>query len=182
VKHVHRFEEGIDRRKIEDLLKSLRHPNSPRCVYVNSPGGAFEFFSELGPAIERLGITTLSGNVRSAAVILFLLGHRRVADLSSTFFFHEVRTLVGDGGVITITDLESVREYDRQMSGKKREVYQEWLRRMELAQRWFVQFIQGRTGVPASTFLNLMRSEATISPHEALRYGIVHEIVSAYER
>ena len=110
------FQTLVRKKSVEGLLEALKRANAPRQVYVDSPGGSFEFFSTLGPAISRRGITTLSGNVRSAAIILFLLGHTRRAFPNSTFFFHEVRTLVGPHGEITIADLEEVQEYEQEMS------------------------------------------------------------------
>ncbi len=173
------FNAEISRSTVERLLVRLRSANSPNRVYVSSPGGTFDFFSVLGPAIQRQGIVTLSGDVRSAAVILFLLGHVRQALPDATFFFHEVRTFVGQGGQVTVADLEDAEEHERIMSAEGRDAYQEWRRGMKMAQAWFTHFISAQTGFPASTFLNLMRAEATLSAREAVRYGIVHEIVPA---
>jgi ATP-dependent protease ClpP protease subunit len=145
-------------------------------VVVDSPGGRFEFFSVVGPAIERRGITMLAGNVRSAAVILYLLGHRRLAFQDSVFFFHEVRTLV-DGAEITLTDLEEVEEYASRMRADHREHFEEWGHQMRTAQAWFVRFIAEQTRVPPDVFLNLMREEATLNAREAMHLGIVHEII-----
>jgi ATP-dependent protease ClpP protease subunit len=170
------FQTPIDRLSVEGLMTQLNQANAPRIVFVDSPGGEFEFFSVVGPQIQRRGITTLAGEVASAAVILYLLGHERLALPSSTFFFHEVRTLVNENGAVTLTDLQSVREFEREMSGQKREVLQHWYNQMALAQRWFIHFIHERTGLSSNVFLNLMRSEATLSASDALRYGIVHRV------
>ncbi len=171
------FDEEIRRSSVNRLLGRLCQAGSPRHVIVDSPGGQFDFFSTLGPAIERQGIVTLARDVRSAAVILFLLGHFRQAFPDSTFFFHEVRAMVGPVGEITITDLEEVEEYEREMSGRGREFYQEWRNQMRAAQNWFLRFVAERTGVPVPLFLGLMRSNATLSSREAVHYGIAHEVV-----
>lgn len=171
------FEQVIDQRTVENLLTALGKANAPDGIYVNSPGGSFEFFSILGPALQRRGIVTLSGNVRSAAVILALLGRRRYALPDATFFFHEVRTLVRRSGAITVCDLEEVLEYQDRMSGEMREGFKEWLHQMHQAQNWFLHFLSQATGIPQSTFRNLMRSEATLTAQEARRYQIVHEIL-----
>lgn len=173
------FEGMIHQYSIEHLLEELRRTNAPRNVYVSSPGGSFEFFSVLGPAIEQRGIVTLSGDVRSAAIILYLLGHRRQALPDATFFFHEVRTLVGGQGNITIADLEEVEEYQEYLSHEHREYIDEWMSQMKAAQAWFLHFLREKTGIPTGTFLNLMRNEATLTAKDAVRYGIVHEIISA---
>ena len=171
------FYDTIDRFSIEDLLVSLRAADAPQCVYVDSPGGAFEFFSSVAPAIHRRGIVTIAGNVRSAAIILSLLGYKRQAFPDSAFFFHEVRAFVNGTDDVTVCDVEDVLEYQEEMFGKEREAFQEWLRRMKVAQGWFLGFIAEKTQLPASVFLNLMRSEATLTAREAVRYGIVHEIL-----
>ncbi len=172
------YEGIIERTSVEDLISEIRKPNTPKAVYVNSPGGKFEFFQTLGPAIERQGITTLSGDVRSAAVILYLLGQNRLAYPDAQFFFHEVRTLVEPSGTISITEMEEVRDFTyRYMDGQTREGFGEWARQMKSAQNWFLNFMTERTGVNKNVFLNLMRKEATLSSNDAVRYGIVHRIV-----
>src|SRR5688572_9220964 len=129
MQHI-RFEEEIHQSSIEELLNKLRQVNAPRCVYVSSPGGTFEFFSSLGPAIDYHNIVTVADKVCSAAVILYLLGRTRQALPDSFFFFHEVRTLVGPSNEITIADLESVREYAEMMSEERQDVYRQWLKQM----------------------------------------------------
>jgi ATP-dependent protease ClpP protease subunit len=171
------FEEKISEETVDGLLLSLQRPDAPQCVYVSSPGGRFDFFSSRAPSIERRGIITLAGDVYSAAIILFLLGRSRRAFPSATFFFHEVRTLI-NGHAVTICDVEMVRRYfEDEVMAEKREVIEEWLRRMRAAQGWFLSFMKEQTGIPTATLLNFMRSKATLSAREALHYGIIHEIV-----
>lgn len=174
---VYNFRDEIKRSSVDRLMRGLRTSEPPTHVLVDSPGGEFDFFSTVGPAIERRGITTLAGDVRSAAVILYLLGYSRQSFPDSTFFFHEVRAHVGRDTQITLTDLEEFEELEAEMSGKPREQYEEWKRNLRFAQNWFVDFINRKTGVPASMFLSLMRSEATLSAREAVHYGISHEVV-----
>lgn len=171
------FDQEIDRRSIERLLVRLKSANAPRRVLVDSPGGEFEFFSVLGPAIERRGIITMAGDVKSAAVILFLLGQTRQALPDSEFYFHEVRAHVRGEGEITISSLEEFEEYERKMSGGRREAYQQWKRNMKAAEAWFLDFMSQRTGLRPAVFQNLMRKEVTLSARDAVHYGIVHEIV-----
>lgn len=172
------FKERIGKRTVERLVRTLRVAGAPRKVFVHSPGGEFEMFSVLGPVIERQGITTLAGDVRSAAVVLYLLGHKRLAFPDSTFFFHEVRTLVHSGEGITITNLEEVEEYSHYMYGRDREEYQDWKRQMRFAQQWFIGFISQKTGMRPDVFLNLMRSNATLDARQAVAYGIAHKVMS----
>ncbi len=169
------FQDTLTRPSIERLLSSLRGANGPKGLYVDSPGGEFEHFSVLGPAIERQHIVTLAGNVRSAAIILFLLGHQRYAQPDSTFFFHQVHTLV-KGTTVNLCDLEETAEYEQWLSAYRREHLQEWRRQMRMAQTWFVNFIAEKTGLSPGVFQNLMRAEATLSVREAMRYGIVHRV------
>lgn len=130
-----------------------------------------------------MGISTIAGNVRSSAVLLFLLGHQRYSLPDSTFFFHEIRALVGDpkdsNSAITICNLEYVQDYYKdQIKGQQKEIVQEWHRRMKSAQSWFIQFISETTRVPAPTFLDLMRCNATLSARDAVRYGLAQSIVA----
>lgn len=171
------FYDEIDTTSISILMRRLRTSDPPTHVLVDSPGGEFDFFSTLGPAIERRGITTVAGNVHSAAVILYLLGHNRKSFADSTFFFHEVRAHVASGDQITLTDLEEFEELEVKMSGEPREKYEEWKKNLRFAQFWFLDFITRKTGISSSVFLALMRSEVTLSAREAVHYGIAHEIV-----
>jgi ATP-dependent protease ClpP protease subunit len=171
--------------KVEGLIDQLQRIDAgPRQqVWIESNGGQFEFFSVLGPPLCRLGFTSVGCDVHSAAVALHLLGHRRIALPSANFFFHEVRSLVNGGGVITICTLEEVlnREAKLWKDGAKREFIQEWYNRMRNAQGWFLQFIGQQTGMSPPIFLNLMRENAVLSAREAVRYGLVHQIMSESE-
>jgi ATP-dependent protease ClpP protease subunit len=180
------FECEISRNSIEALLTTLRKTDAPQPqgVHIHSPGGEFEFFSELAPAIERRGIVTLTEEARSSAVLLALLGHRRQAMPKATFFFHEVRAFFrvpeapGQEISMTVSDLDTLFEYEEEViSALKREQIAEWRRRTVSAQDWFVGFMGQKTGLAPGVFRNLMKANATLSAREALRYGIVHEIM-----
>lgn len=171
------FQQDISGSAIDDLLVKLKMANAPDGVYVDSPGGEFKFFATMAPAIERRGIITLAGDVRSAANILYILGHNRYATEDSTFFFHEVRALVS-GQDITICDLELVLEFQEYMQAEHREEFEEWLRQMKMAQGWFQEFIAKRTDLRPGVFADLMRANATLDAREAMRHGIVHRITS----
>jgi ATP-dependent protease ClpP protease subunit len=171
------FYRRISAESVVDLMEQLGKADAPNGVYVSSPGGRFEFFAELAPAIDRRGIVTLSGNVRSAAVILALLGQTRYAFPDSTFFFHEIRTLIELNGGVTICDLQEAMEAQERMEAEQREFFEEWLRRMRMAQNWFIGFIAEKTGIRPAVFLDLMRQNATLDAREAVQYGIVHQIV-----
>ena len=180
------FARPVSKRSIENLMISLKSANAHDCVYVDSPGGEFEFFSVFAPVIRRMGINTIGGDVRSAAVLLLLLGQYRYALPDSSFFFHEVRALVGNpcnsNNMVTICDLDYVQDfYKDQIEGQEKEIMQEWHRRMQAAQTWFLQFISEATLVPIPTFLSFMRGNTTLSAREAQRYGIVHRVISEDE-
>lgn len=170
------FNDTVSRESTVELLNRLRN-QAQMPVYVSSLGGTFDFFSVLAPTLRRSGMITVSGVVCSAAIILFLLGQRRQAFPNAIFFFHEVRTLVQPSGAISIAEAEEVEEYAQWLAEEEQENFQYWLSSMREAQAWFVDFISRETGVPTGTFLNLMRSEATLSARDALRYNIIHEIV-----
>ena len=136
----------------------------------------------MGPALARLGFHAYGGQVASAAVVLYLLGRVRYAMPDTTFFFHDVRTVVEPDLHITLCDVEEAvdraRELERRVSDQRYEVIGEWLRQMRSAQSWMLSFIQQRTGLNAGVFASLMHDEVTLDAREALRYGIVHRIVT----
>ncbi|MFA5841644.1 MAG: ATP-dependent Clp protease proteolytic subunit [Candidatus Paceibacterota bacterium] len=168
--------------RIENLLNVLRRDCGRSLVVVNSPGGEFEFFSKLAPALMRTGFVSVGNRVASAAIVLQLLGRERLATPNATFFFHEVRTILGAGGEVTICDLERFLDMEREMKenlGRAcREEIEMWHQGMAAAQAWMLRFIRQQTGLSAGTFANLMRGEVTLSAREAVQYGIVHRVVS----
>lgn len=172
----HTFEGRVCKEKVEQVLLDLSKANSPQEIFVNSPGGKFEFFQVLGPAIERRGLTTISGRVASSAVILYLLGWSRKAYEDASFYFHEVRAVV-DGRSVTVCNLSDAIEYERRASARGREILEEWLRQTRTAQSWFLAFVCERTGLSKSTLLDLMAHEVTLDIRDAVRYGIVHGVL-----
>jgi ATP-dependent protease ClpP protease subunit len=176
------FTGEISESRIELLLQMLQRESGQTGLFVHSPGGTFNFFSRLGPAIARRGITTFAGDVESAAVLLYLLGHHRIAHPRSTFFFHEIRVfpLGLSGGPLTVTDLEGFEAYKNQMSCEGREFYETWLSGMQSAQRWFAHFLREQTDIPAGVFLELMRAEARLDAQEAKYCGLVHKVTERF--
>lgn len=177
-----RFFGEISREKVLDLLQDLRSDYGKGLVLINSPGGTFEFFSVLAPSLMRTGFISIGSEVESSALFLHLLGRERLAKEDSTFFFHEVRVFFGLIGEVSVYDLEQALEVERGMKRRwkrsERE-FAEWLHsQMVTAQSWALSFIAERTGFPAGRFANLMRSEVTLSAHEAVQYGIVHRVIS----
>lgn len=172
------FTDTITEERIERLLSELRREAGQTGLFISSPGGTFSFFSRLGPAIARQGITTFAGDVESAAVLLYLLGHRRIAHPASTFLFHEVRIFPHGlrGGPITVSDLEAFEEYCCEMSYEGRAYYEAWLSSMREAQSWFARFLREQTDVDVGMFLQLMRANVILTAREAMRYGIVHTV------
>lgn len=168
----------ITEQRVERLLTELRRDTDKTGLFVSSPGGTFNFFSRMAPAITRRGLTTFAGTVESAAVLLYLLGHRRIAHPASTFLFHEVRVFPHGlaGGPVTVTDAERFEEYRDHMSREGRERYEAWLSAMHDAQRWFAHFLREHTDIHAGVFLELMHENTRLTAEEALRYGIVHKV------
>lgn len=176
-----RFSGQISLDSIQDLLEDLKRRGSGQQVLIRSPGGAFEFFSDLAPQLIRCGFESVGQNVASAAIILHMLGSKRYALPHSTFFFHEVRSIV-HGSAITVCNLDEaidrMREYEMSYT---RETLEEWRNQMRNAQNWMISLVSSQSGIPPSTFLNLMRAEATLSAREAVHYGIAHRIMSEDE-
>ena len=173
------FDGPIYQSKIAELIRCLQEVPVAQKVMINSPGGTFEFFSVLGPALQRQGFTSIGLDVRSAAITLYLLGHRRYALPEAMFFFHEVRAITPHG-VISICDLERALEYEKEIS-ESRENVEERLLGLRNAQSWMLSFMRERTGLPTSVFLDLMRNEVVLSAKEAVHFGLVHRVVSEDE-
>lgn len=184
IQQIH-FTGDIHPAKVENLIDQLHQANAGphQQVWIRSNGGQFEFFSILGPTLNRFGFTSVGCDVRSAAIILHLLGHRRIALPSANFFFHEVRTLVKGVGVITLCTMEEILDQEARLwkDGTRCEVVQEWYRQMRNAQSWFLSFVGQQTGMSSPIFLNLMRDNAVLNAREAVRYGLVHKIMSEDE-
>jgi|GEM_PF-4678594 len=167
---------------VKDLLSGLQKDGGGQRVWIRSPGGTFEFFSVLAPPLMRQGFTSVGCDVRSAAVVLYLLGHRRFVLPNGIFFFHEVRAIAHTGEIITVCDLDRAIEWEKERQrALRREFLEEERRNMRNAQDWVLAFISEQTGMPRSTFLSLMRAEAILSAREAVHYGLAHRIVSEDE-
>lgn len=176
------YDRDIDEEGIRSLLGALRRGDSPKAVLVNSDGGSLTCFDELGPAIKNLEITTMAGDVASSAIVLYLLGRRRLATPRSSFYFHEIRAypIYGPGqdvGITLGTFEEAIESVTPDRSAPLRVVTEQWLSEMKSVQTWFVNFISEQTGIPAGVFLRLMRDETVLRPWDALNLGIIHEIV-----
>lgn len=172
----------ISSHSIDYLMRKLQEPDAPRSVGIVSPGGEFSFFSTIGPKIERRGLTMIAGDVRSSAVILYLLGHHRLACPDATFFFHEVYAMISGIGALTIAEVEHIREQEELMKSREdQETVERWYSQMRSAQNWYLRFMAEKTQLSTSVFLDLMRSNATLDAHEAKRLGIVTNIISLDE-
>lgn len=161
---------------VQNLLGKLDCPGEQR-VWINSPGGTFEFFSVLAPPLIRKGFTAIALEVASSANVLYLLANNRYAVPDATFYFHEV-LMVGCRGVITICSAEEAVERARETAGRNLEEAMETLRRLRTGQDYFLDMVSSRTGLQKSVFLSLMRGDITLTAKEAVRYGIVREIIS----
>ncbi len=173
------FSGDITPDRVKDLLNNLRGHPVGRRVWISSAGGAFECFSIYGPPIQRIGFISIGAKVESAANILYLLGHNRLALSDSHFFFHEVRAVIRNRS-ITLTTVEDALDYEREIS-RRHEGVEELLRQMRNAQDWYISFICQRAKITKAALTSLMRAEATLSAREAVRYGIAHRIVSSDE-
>ena len=176
------FATDVTESTVEDLVTALRSPNAPRTVLIDSKGGHFMFFSTLGPAILRRGITTVSGDVRSSAISLYLHGQRRLAYPDAQFRFHEVHFDVPGWGLATLTDIEREEEDFLRLQGKAREEAEEFVHGLRVAQSWLMNFMSERTGARPHVFEDLMRRNAMVNAREAVRLGLVHEIISPPQR
>lgn len=171
------FFNEINQERIERLLGVCQSHIGKKNIWIISPGGSFEFFSRLGPPLHRQGVTTIGIDVKSAAIILFLLGHQKLVIPESEFFFHEVRVIPSGHNEITICDLEDAMEFVEKKS-ETEENMKEFLLGMKNAQNWMISYISQISGISKSLFLELMQKEVTLNAKEAVYYGIAQKIVN----
>ncbi len=179
------FDGEVTGPRVELLLEVLNHNYGTSCVLINSPGGTFEFFSRIAPPLARSGFVSVGLRVASAAVILQLLGRERLALPESTFFFHQVQTILGQRNEVTVCDLEYAEEIERELSRRwqlpQGDFIKRWHDQLLRGQAWMLRFISEQTGLPQALFVKLMRDNVTLSAREAVQYGIVHRVISEDE-
>jgi len=166
------FDTAISQDSVEHLLTYLRSANSSDTILIDSPGGTFDFFSVLGPAISRLGVTTVANRVYSAASILFALGRERIVHPESEILFHEVRVMTLDGRHITVGNADDLEALHNDMRKRPTEEFEEWRRQMHNAQDWFIRFMARHTKCSAHRIRYFIEHDAVLTGEEAYRYGI----------
>lgn len=171
------FGEFVCQQSIQELIMRVRYTPTSRIVLIDSPGGEFEFFNTLAPALLRESITTLAGEATSAATILYLLGENRLAFPDATFHFTKIRAIADHDDVITILDQDFANDMAEMLEEEDPEGYAEELRNMQAAESWYLKFLSEHTGIDVQVFLNLMKDEVTLNAVDAMRYGFVHRIV-----
>jgi hypothetical protein len=105
-------------------------------------------------------------------VILYMLGHRRLATADAKFFFHEVRALGNGVDGVMICDLEEALYEEERIEADQREFLEEWRRQMRAAQAWFVEFLARRLDVPPSDPATHAQAGGHPRRADALRYDI----------
>ena len=146
---------------IEIHSKDCKDSGKPINLIINSGGGNAELmfsFYDLVPFLDINLHTIGSGQIGSAAVIFFCTGRKRVVTPNSHFFFHE-------GG----SSYDHVRITDRDHRYR--------LDHLKKSNERYAKIVASKSKLSKEEVIYMMKEEVYIYPPEALKMGLVDEIV-----
>lgn len=164
---------------IVNVLNSFREMNS-NSLLLSSNGGSVASFVGLGNHIIERNISVVgAGPVGSIAVIFFLCGKVRVATPDTTFFIHEAGYVDCSGERVTKGEAQMralICEYENNtMDCLKWEKIWNGLTYIDQKE---AELISQKTSLSAGMVIELMRSEHEFDIDDALRYGIIQDVVN----
>jgi ATP-dependent protease ClpP protease subunit len=173
----------VEEIRLEDVfgvVYAFQKTNS-RSMLLNSGGGSIYSFVKLGSYIaERRIITVGSGSVDSLALNFFLCGETRVATPESTFFIHESFFHDNSGKKISKGEAQMkalICEHQGNLNG-----YRTWndaWKNLSFFDLELADLISRKTFLSAGTVMELMRKGHMFDVDEAMRYGIIHDVVES---
>ncbi len=148
-------------------------------IFISSPGGSGRIvFLGLDRLIPE-NVTMIGGEmVCSAALSFFLCGKRRVALEETIFNFHEAIAHV-DGRNVLEGELQGLVEI-RKINGENQSAIElsDLLRDLRCVNELTINILRNATTLSPERIHALMRgSGMTMSARQALRYGLIHEII-----
>ena len=158
------FNAAIDRKSAEQLVflvgDAVKNEFKSVNLCLSSVGGildhAYYAFSMI-EALDTEVVTWNTGNIQSAANLLFLCGDKRYATKGSTFFFHQT-------------------SYDP----PPQRITEPWLAERLKAARYDdtrgAEIIAGKTGKPVGEVRSWQNTELVVTAPEAIANGLAHEV------
>lgn len=153
--------------KVSSKIKSLlnKDPDKDINLIITSPGGPTGIgmsFYDLMTKVIRPNLCTIgSGDVDSAAVIVFLAGRRRILTQNTTLLLHMAGRTFNSSKRFTTTEISSI------------------LREDTLKDKQYATILANasRGKLSYSKALKLMQNAIVLEPKEALKYGLADEII-----
>lgn len=152
-------------------------------VEVVSPGGEVEPALALYTGMCSLKfdelVTYSSGEVASAANVVFLAGDRRVASASAEFLVHPVFLPGRDGLEVDVAKLSALRALGERTGAPSNELMEvdAAIAHLRRSERQIQAIFVERSNLTLEQIAALMQRHAIMDASEALEIGIVHEIV-----
>jgi ATP-dependent protease ClpP protease subunit len=159
------FNAGIDRKAAEQLVSVIanavhQHRFAEINLCLSSIGGfldqAYYAFNMIEALPVKL-ITWNTGNIQSAANILFLVGDERYATSGATFFFHQTSYDPASGKLTTAFLAERLKaaQYDDARSAA---------------------IIAAKTGRSSQDVLGWQNTELVMDTAQAIAHGLIHSV------
>jgi ATP-dependent protease ClpP protease subunit len=149
--------------KIRSLMK--KDPSGKINLLITSPGGptgvSMSFYDLMTKIIKPKLCTIGSGDVDSAAVIVFLAGKKRILTQNTTLLLHMAGRTFSTTKRFTATEINSMLQEDR------------------LKDKQYAYVLAQSSGGKLSTSqaLKLMEKGTVLEPKDALRLGLAHQVI-----
>lgn len=174
--------EEIKEDDVMNVLYAFRKTNL-RSLLLSSEGGSISSFIRWSSHIAEKNILMIgSGPVASLAVTFFLCGKIRVATPDTTFFIHEARFIDGSGKKTAKGEAQMqalICKHENDPIG-----YQRWMsiwHGLVHADRMEAGLIAQETSLSAGTVMELIRLGHEFNVDDALRYGIIHDVIDSQQ-
>lgn len=127
-------------------------------LIIHSPGGCVYSGFNLIDFIESFSIpiiTTGTGTVASMAALILLAGKKRRLTKNAHILIHQIRSIIGG----------------------KRDDIMDYIKHLEDIQKQFIKYISERTKLSKTEIEQLLKRESWIMAEEALKMGLIDEII-----
>jgi ATP-dependent Clp protease protease subunit len=161
---------SVNHDNLEHVVAEIKHlmvSSSTEEIHllVNSGGGAtgigMSFYDAMTGWLKPKLVTIGSGDVDSSGIIIFLSGEKRYVTKNTTMLFHLAGRTFGTDKRFTVNDMKAMLTED------------------SLKDYQYASVVSERTGGTYSPedILDLMVKNTIVTPQEAVRMGLAHEIL-----